>query len=170
MLLVMMVIAATISSCSSDDSSQDPVGGGDNPGVLNAKVNGVEFRSLPQEAEGMVVSSDGQSYLSFAGRDGQGRELGISIDHFEGVGTYNLFDPNSGNVGIGMYIEGEGDNVQAWMIPVEGGQIGKLIVTDYTPNQRIKGTFYFEAYNPFNETTKNVTEGVFDLRVGTEGL
>lgn len=167
MLLLLMVLAVTVSSCSKSDDG--PSGGGDSPGILTALINGENYRSLPEEAEAMVATSEGVTVLSLAGRDALGREVGVSVSQFAGVGSYNLLDPDSpeGYVGLGMIIEGEGDNTQIWMLPFEGSQIGKLIVTEYTPNQRIKGTFHFEVYNPFNESIKRVTNGSFDVRAAS---
>lgn len=162
-IFVMLVaFAVTITSCSKNDDNGPRVG--DSQGTLTAKINGENYRSLPGEAEAFVFVVDSQKTLSIAGRDAQGRELGMSTNNFTGTGTYNLFDMD-GDVGIGMYFEGDGDDTQGWLLPVEGAELGKLIVTEYSSGGRIKGTFHFTVMNPNSNSVKNITDGAFDVRV-----
>ncbi len=166
-LVLMMIFAATISSCSSDDDNK-PNGDGAYNGSFTALVNGENYRSLPEKAEAMVAVIDGRNFVSIAGSSEEGYEIGISTENFNGVGTYSLFDLE-GNTGLGMYLVGDGDDAQIWMMPIEG-EVGKLVVTEYAPNKRIKGTFNFTVMNPMNNSIKRITDGVFDVRVGTGTL
>ncbi|QAA82834.1 hypothetical protein EI546_14400 [Aequorivita sp. H23M31] len=160
--VVLMAFAVTITSCSKDDDNGP--GGGDSVGTLTAKINGENYRSLPEEAEAFLYIIEDQRTLAIAGRDAQGREIGVSVNNFSGTGTYNIFDMD-GDLGLGMYFEGDGDATQGWLLPVEGEAPGKLVVTDYSAGNRIKGTFHFTVMNPSNNSIKRITDGVFDVRV-----
>lgn len=45
---------------------------------------------------------------------------------------------------------------------VEGVDIEKLIVTEYSSGGRIKGRFHFTVKNPNRNSIKNITNGAFD--------
>jgi len=100
------------------------------------------------------------------GSDAQGRDLAFTISGFTGEGTYKLdLDGGISTVNSAMYIEGDDDNSQIWTTLLRQGESGKIVVTAYSPNKRLKGTFQFKVYNTVDKSTKSITEGVFDVSV-----
>lgn len=166
LLLFLMAFGVLISSCSDDNS--DPLGGGNKGQIFTAKINGDKFSSLPQEADAFITRMQGITTLSVGGIDAQGRDLAITISGFTGVGTYVFSDPEGGisSLSSGALFEGDGDDSKMWTSFLGTGNGGKVVITDYSANKRIKGTFEFEAYNLQDESTKNITDGVFDVSVG----
>lgn len=165
MLLLLMVLSASISSCSKDkDDDNGPNGSGNGVGTFSAKVDGVQFTSISDEAYGILTIVEDNKVIAIGGNDAAESGISLSVERFDGVGEYNIFDLNN-SLGIGMYMEGQGDEVQIWNMPVEG-EIGKLIITSITKN-RIKGNFHFKVLNIQTNTIKTITEGSFDMPYGT---
>ena len=164
MLLLLIVLAAIVSSCSSDDDNNGPSGSGNGDNFFTAKVDGEAFRSLSDEAYGGLTVIENNSVIVVSGGDNQGRGISISVERFNGVGEYDLFNLDN-TLGLGMYMEGEDENTQIWNGPIEG-QIGKLKVTSITDN-RMKGTFHFKVLNIQTNTVKSITEGNFNVPYAT---
>lgn len=89
------------------------------------------------------------------------------MPYLTGVGSYVLADPDNSedNIASAVYSEEHGDVTEVWTIPVEGGEPGKLIVTNYLINETIRGTFYFDVYNHNTESIKSLKNGSFNLKV-----
>lgn len=160
LLLLLMAFTVIFTSCS-DDDDMGPLD--DFNGSMTAEIDGDKYTSLPDFAEALLVTSNGITVLSIAGRDAQGREITISTSDFKGEGTYYLHDPNEEepNLAYAMYFEDDDTNI--WTHVQEGATASKLVITSYNRGKRIKGTFNFTARNPFNENVKNITNGKFDV-------
>src|SRR5690554_2099482 len=157
-LMLFVAIALTTTSCSKDDDSSD---GGFTPGetMMTAKIDGENF--VATNTESLKGDVEGSQVVFVAGNDGTGKQIIITIHKFTGTGTYTVSkDGTSGSFANILYLE---DSIGWW-----GEDGGQVIVSDYLPNERIKGSFHFELNN-LNETQKSVTDGKFEMAVVLEG-
>lgn len=159
-LMLFAAIALTTTSCSKDDDSS---GGGFTPGetMMTAKIDGENFVAISTES--LKAEVEGTQVVFVAGEDGSGKQIIITIHKFTGSGTYTVSkDGTTGSFANILYWEEA--RQEGWW----GMDGGKVIVSDYLPNERIKGTFQFELNN-LNETQKSVADGKFEMAVVVEG-
>lgn len=158
--MLFAAFALTATSCSKDDDSS---GGGFTPGetMMTAKIDGEDF--VAASTESIKGEVEGKQVVFVLGEDESERQLIITIHNFTGSGTYTVSkDGNEETFADVLYWDaavGEG-----WW----GMDGGKVVVSDYLPNERIKGTFQFELNN-LNETRRSVTDGKFEMAVAVEG-
>lgn len=163
-LLIMCFSLITFSSCSNDDDGGD--GGGDQgaaSGTITAKINGTSFTSLEMTSTATTVTGGGQTTLTMQGNT-QTQAINMIINGYDGVGTYEISDDNVFR--IASYIEPNASNPansQTWSAPYQdSGVIGEIKISEETASN-IKGTFHFTGKNSNDDSTKNVTEGSFNL-------
>ena len=163
-LLLMCLSLITISSCSSDDDGGD--GGGDQgaaSGTITAKINGNSFTSLEMTSIASLANGGGQTTLTIQGNT-QSQAFSMIINGYDGVGTYEISDSNVFR--IASYIEpniSNPANTQTWSAPYENSGIcGEIKISEET-DSKIKGTFNFTCKNAEDDSTKNITEGSFNL-------
>ncbi len=156
-----------ITSCSSDDDG----GGGGNAaaGTITAKVNGSSVTTLEMTTfayqTGSVVHIQGNTEGTSS------KAFSFNIMSFDGVGTYDI---GGGEFGLGQanvsYSEitvnlsnPMASETKTWAAPYEGGEkVGEIKVSEVT-DTHIKGTFSFTAKNNSDGTTRNITEGSFNV-------
>ncbi|TYA52651.1 DUF6252 family protein [Formosa maritima] len=161
-LLLMCFSLITFTSCSDDDDGGDG-GGGAASGTITAKINGNSFTSLEMTSTATLVSGGGQTTLTMQGNT-QTQAINLIINGYDGVGTYEISDDNVFR--IASYIEpnvSNPANSQTWSAPFQdSGVIGEIKISEET-DSNIKGTFNFTGKNSNDDSTKNVTEGAFNL-------
>jgi|SRR5690554_1416085 len=158
-LMLFVAIALTTTSCSKDDDSSD---GGFTPGetMMTAKIDGENF--VATNTESLKGEVEGSQVVFVSGNDGSGKQIIITIHKFTGTGTYTV--SKEGTTGsFANILYWEESQQEGWW----GMDGGKVVVSNYLPNERIKGTFHFELNN-LNETQKSVTEGKFEMAVVLE--
>lgn len=156
-----------ISSCSSDD---DGGGGGTAAlGTIKAKVNGSNVTTLDITTFATQVGP----ILQIQGNTGgtSSKAFVMNVTTFDGVGTYDI---GGGSTGLGQanvsYVETTVDlsnptapDIKTWSAPFEGGEkVGEIKVSEVT-DTNIKGTFFFTAKNVGDNSTKEITEGSFNI-------
>lgn len=160
LIFISLIIMA--SACSSDDDAQPPI----NRTFLKAKVNGVHYESKPEETNAIFrLTEELVPFLAIQGDDGEGNIIQIQVAEFYTIGTYEIGEDSSPNfLGIGAYLV----NGQIWGSSSFNDELkGELIVTEYTPNSRIEGTFHFYVQNIFTEEISHITDGEFNMPVMT---
>lgn len=161
MLLVMTITMVSITSCSKDD---DGGGGGlAGAGTITAKVDGTSVTTLEITSAANTATGGGQVTLVIQGNTAS-QAFNMIINGYEGVGTYEISDSNV--FIIASYIEPNVSNpmdTQTWSAPYQNsGVVGEINVSE-DANGKIKGTFNFTAKNTNDGSTKNITDGSFDL-------
>lgn len=160
MLFVMLGVSLTFTSCSSDDDGGNPGEAGS--GVITAKVDGLAVTSM-DIASKATYTTGGGSVLILQGTDSNGKGFVMTINGYDGIGTYKLTDDNVFITAI--YIEANTSNpaaTQSWLAPYQNsGEIGEIKVSEET-DDNIKGIFSFKAKN-VNGTEKSISEGSFNL-------
>src|SRR5690606_1689777 len=153
--------SSDLSSCSSDDDGGG--GGGAASGTITAKINGNSFTSLEMTSFANTTTGGGQTTLVMQGNT-QSQAISMIINGYDGVGTYELSDDNVFRTA--SYIEPNISNPlesQTWSAPFQdSGVVGEIKISEET-DTNIKGTFNFTCKNSNDGTTKNVTEGSFNL-------
>jgi len=159
-LMLFVAIALTTTACSKDDDSSD---GGFTPGetMMTAKIDGGNFvatgtESFKGEVEGSIV-------VMLGGEDDAERQFFITIHNFSGTGTYTVKEDGD-NSPFADVLYWEQELEEGWW----GMDGGKVIVTDYLPNERIRGTFQVELNN-LNDSRRSVTDGKFEMAIVVEG-
>jgi hypothetical protein len=163
MLLVMTMSLVSLSSCSKDDDGGS--GGNAAEGTITAKVNGNQFTSLEMTSFANLTTASGQTTLVMQGNT-QSQAINMIINGYNGVGTYEISDSNV--FIIASYIEPNISNplnTQTWSAPFQNsGIVGEINVSEQT-NTNIKGTFSFTCKNSNDGSTKDITEGSFNLGI-----
>lgn len=161
-LVLMAVIAVSLTSCKKDDDGGGDGGGGQaGSGQIIAKVNGNNFTSMEIASKATLASGT----LILQGSDASGKGIFITMNNYDGVGTYEFSDSNVFTVGT--YIETDINNPQnskTWTAPYEGsGVVGEIRISEKT-DTNIKGTFNFTGKNVNGDNSlKNITDGSFNL-------
>lgn len=160
--LIFLSLIILMSACSSDDDTPAPV----NRTFLTAKVNGVDFQSNPEQTNAIFrLTDEVVPFLALQGDDGNGNIIQIQVAEFYSVGTYEISENSHPNfLGIGAYFL----NGALWGTSAFNDELkGELIVTEYTPNSRIEGTFHFYVENLITEEISHITDGAFNMPVTT---
>ena len=163
MLLVMAVAVVAITSCSKDDDGGSSGTAGE--GTITAKVNGTQVTTLEITTAANTVTGGGVTVLTLQGNTSS-QGFTMIINGYEGVGTYEITDEN---VFItAAYIEpnvSDPLNTQFWNAPFQdSGSVGEINVSE-DADGRVIGTFNYTAKNPDDGTTKNITDGSFNIEV-----
>lgn len=166
MLFVLVITSVSFISCSNDDDGGDPnTGGGAASGTISAKIDGSSFTSLEMTSIATKATAGGQTTLTIQGNT-QSQAFNLIINGYDGVGTYVLSDDNVFR--IASYIEpnvSNPANSQTWSAPFQdSGVVGEIKISEET-DSNIKGTFNFTGKNTNDDTTKNITDGAFNLSV-----
>ncbi|WP_298237914.1 DUF6252 family protein [uncultured Algibacter sp.] len=161
MLFVMMGSLLTLSSCSSSDDGGSAGTAGS--GTITAKVDGTTVTSIDIASQA-TFTANGGGVLILQGTDSSGKGFVLTINGYNGTGTYDISDSNVFISAI--YIEANATNpsaTQSWSAPyANSGVIGEIKVAEET-DDNVKGTFSFTGKNANDDTTKVITEGSFNL-------
>lgn len=161
MLLVMTVIMVSITSCNKDDDGGS--GGDAASGTITAKVNGSQFTSLEVTTFANLTTGGGQTTLILQGNTSS-QGISFVVNGYNGVGSYEISDDNV--FIVATYIEpniSDPQNSQTWSAPFQdSGIVGELSISEET-DTNIQGTFSFTAKNSNDGSTKNITEGSFNV-------
>ena len=150
----------TLSSCSSDD---DGGGGGQAAeGTVTAKIDGTTFTSMEIASIANYVAAG--NVMTIQGSDADGKAIVLIINGYEGEGTYEIGGDNSIFVS-GSYTEVDINTFTSvsWAAPYAGGDVvGSISISEET-DDNLKGTFEFTAANDELNTTRNITDGSFNV-------
>ncbi len=156
-----------VSSCSSDDDGGG--GGSAAAGTITAKVGGSSVTTVNIATFANQVGPIMQIQGNTGGTSSKAFVLNIMT--YDGVGTYDI---GGGEFGLGQanvsYVETIVDlanptapDIKTWSAPFEGGEkVGEIKVSEVTETY-IKGTFQFTAKNTDDGSTKQITEGSFNI-------
>lgn len=165
--LLASTIFFTNTSCTSDD---DGGGGGTAAaGTITAKVNGSTVTTLNM----VTFANQVGSMLSIQGNTGgtSSKAFVLNITSFDGVGTYDI---GGGTGGLGLanasYTEISvnlsnpmASTTKVWQAPYTGGaKVGEIKISEATATG-VKGTFQFSCKNSDDNSTKEVTQGSFNV-------
>ncbi|MEO8933499.1 MAG: DUF6252 family protein [Xanthomarina sp.] len=166
-LVLLVAFAATISSCSSDDDNNDGNNPTTNHTFFTAKVGGTAFESVTDQANGIFhLTNQGTPFFSVQGVNTEGHTVNIQVATFNGAGTYQIGEDSSPNIiGIGSYMPL--NQIPQLSSTIDEGPKGQLIITEYTENGRVAGTFHFYVQNILTEQITHITEGSFNTPVTT---
>ena len=142
--LILLLISVMLGSCSSNDDSSDS---GDSNYVLTAKVDGVNF-----SRDNVVVSalnSQTDFYTILAVGD---TSIGLTLSSPVSTGTFTASETT-------VFSYQQNVPFIVWGANADAGS-GTITITENTDTY-IKGTFSFTGFNPADNTSKEVTEGVF---------
>ncbi|SRR5690606_18336182 len=158
-LLMMSLLCLAFIACSKDD---DGGGGGGSvaEGTIKAKVDGTAFTSNSQFTIGNKVNAGGTTTVTLQGSDNSGNAIVMIISGFEDAGTYNI----GGGANVftnASYTQGGADS---WQAPFDDTVAGEIKVSEVS-DTNIKGTFEFTAKNSDDDSTKKITEGVFNIKL-----
>ena len=162
MLLLMVVSLVTITGCKSDDDGGNPGAAG--AGVITAKVNGVLFTSMEIASGATLVNAGTAQVLILRGSDPSGKAFTLTINGYEGVGTYEI-DGNGIGFSTALYNEVNVSNPsasQSWLAPYDTTVNGTILISEASATN-FKGTFEFVAENSEDNSLKTITEGSFNL-------
>ncbi len=139
-----------VTSCSKDDLD-NVLQTEDN--YFSAKVDGVDFfTDFP------LYLSSTEQIITVSGQNEQNTiNIQISIFNYDGPRTYTI-DNNTLNEN-GMIIV---DDSGTWLTNKDNGSGSVTFVKE---GRYLKGTFSFNAIHSQNGTTKNITEGKFNVQI-----
>lgn len=161
-LSLILFVGLAFTACKSDDDGGD--GGSADVGTMTATVAGNSF-SGNIVAIANQISAGGNTSVTLQGSDDQGRAIIIIINAFDGTGTYEISVDNTIAI-TASYTEADVSNPvnsQSWQAPYAGGGVsGEVNVSEVT-DTTIKGTFNFTGKNASDDSTKNITNGQFNL-------
>ncbi|NIK93131.1 DUF3869 domain-containing protein [Mangrovimonas sp. CR14] len=163
LMLFMALGFVTLTSCKKDDDGGDPGDTQAASGTITAKINGESFTSLEITSFATVQSGGGNTVLVMQGNSSS-QAINIQINYYDGVGTYDITDESV--FILASYIEPNTQNPaqsQTWSAPFDAsGVVGEINISEET-DATIKGTFQFTAKNPNDGSTREVTDGSFNL-------
>jgi len=162
-LVLMAVVAVSLTSCKKDDDGGG--GGSAGAGTISAKVGGSNFTSMEAASRATQSGAGGTTTIILQGSDASGKGIFITMNNFDGVGTYEFTDSNV--FLVATYVEtniSNPQNSQTWTAPYQGsGVIGQVKISEKT-DTKIKGTFNFTGKNVNGDNSlKNITDGSFNL-------
>jgi hypothetical protein len=158
-----------VTSCSID--SDGGSGGSAAAGTIKAKVNGSNVTTLDITTFATQVGSVMQIQGNTGGTSSKAFVLYITT--LNGVGTYDI---GGGVTGLGQanvsYVETTvnlsnptAPEIKTWNAPYEGGEkVGEIKISEIT-STNVKGTFFFTAKNVGDNSTKQITEGSFNINL-----
>lgn len=161
-LALTFFVSLLVFSCKKDDDGGD--GGDAAAGTITAKVNGANFSSNTSFTVANKVTAGGTTTVTLQGSNNDGKGIVLIINGFEGTGSYNI--GGGANVFVtGSYVEANAGNPQAsqtWMAPFDATVAGEINISEVN-DTKIKGTFNFNAKNTNDNSTRNITDGSFDI-------
>lgn len=119
--------------------------------TMSGKIDGILLECTFASAQFMDLGT--KTTLQIIGNKGNDG-FSLMIDDFKGIGTYNLATNN-----IAIYLLGVSGLQDAYM--TDG--TGSILITNYSANKLIEGTFQFKGQNITTSATKNITEGKFSI-------
>ncbi len=162
MLIALALVCTGALSCSSDDDDRNP--GNADSGTIKAKVDGATFTSNPQFSAASRISVGPTTTVTLQGNDSSGKGIVIVLNGVTGPGKYQI--GGGANISISAsYIEVNTSNPQAtqtWQAPFDSSVAGEVTIDELTET-KITGSFEFTCKNSGDNSTKQITEGAFNL-------
>ena len=166
LMLIALALVFTTSSCSKDDDGGD--GGGAASGTIKAKINGNNFTSAEISTQGTITNASGMQTFMLIGSNSSGQGIMVTIIGFDGEGTYQI--GGGANISVAAsYSETDINNpmdTQVWQAPFDDSIAGEIKFSEVT-DTKAKGTFHFTAKNGGDGSTKEITEGSFNVNFQT---
>jgi len=146
--ITVLILTLTLTSCSSDDDASDSE---QSTYFLNAKVDGVDF-----SRENVIVSAlaDDTSFYTISALGDTSIILTLNSPTSTGIFTVSLTTALSYQQNIPFAVWGAGG---------ESGNSGTITITENT-DDFIKGTFSFTGVNLLDNSTKEISQGVFKAK------
>ena len=166
-LVLLAVVAISLTSCKKDDDGDGGGGDGAASGTISAKVEGSgDLTTTQQLTSGQVVTGGGVSTLVITGSNNNGRNISLTVNGYDGNGSYDVGGSNSVFV-VATYTEVDASNPQnaeSWVAPYDTSVAGEVNITESSAT-KIKGTFTFRGKSNQDGSFKNITEGTFDVNL-----
>ncbi len=161
-VMLVLIMSLAIVSCKKDDDGGDDPQGGD--GTLTANVGGSSYTATFGITAQIAGSGSAQA-LTISGGTADSENLQITIQGFDGEGTYDLSFVNIGAYTILTDINNPMSAVIYSTIGDAQTVNGEVNVSSFDGNTA-KGTFEFTAINLDDATdVKEVTNGAFNITV-----
>lgn len=161
-ILAIPSLSATSSGCGDPNGPTSDV-------TIAAVVNGIVWRpGGPGAPPTYAMYYEGDSTLSVGGlratSSGHSEQIGISLRHVTGPGTYALEDPTTASAGLYVASDGhllDGTLTMTWYW-TSAARRGRVTISTLDPaTHTARGTFEFEA-ETYTGARVTVTDGSFD--------
>lgn len=167
MLLVMVGSLLVFTSCSKSDDDGGS-GGSAASGTVKATIGGKSFTSLKIATTATKTTAGGVEWLRIQGNDSDGNAIVLTINPYDGVGTYNVSDASVFTTAFYTKIDVDLNNPQNsktenWVAPYDSsGVIGEIKISEET-DTTVKGTFSFTGKSDVDGSLKEITNGSFNV-------
>lgn len=161
-LLIVLFANLTLIACSSDGDGGG--GGSAAEGTITAKIDGSNFQSNTDFTMAHKVNAGAGTTVTLQGSDNSGKALVFVVNGFEGVGVYNIGGDASISI-TASYVEPNVSNPAAsgtWQAPFNDTVAGEIEFTE-SSDTKVVGTFSFMAKSSSDDSTKEFTDGSFNL-------
>jgi hypothetical protein len=161
--LLVLTLAFTTTSCDNEpiDPAIDLSAGNGSSSVFTAKIDGSNF--VADETIGDYTETAIGNQLIIGGLSSSGKTISFQIIN-PAIGTFPA-SMESTSLNLLQYYDasiGATGGAFSSYNPITDSSIGTVTITSFdTTNNKVSGTFSFEAYNISNSTTKSITAGVF---------
>lgn len=151
-------------SCSKDDDGGSS--GAAAAGTIEANIEGADAfktETMLTSATRVETGSTGAT-VSITGNTTNGRNMTLTINGFEGEGTYDIGGDNLVFV-VASYTEVDVNNpsdAESWVAPYTEDVNGEINISA-SSDTNIQGTFNFTGKSNQNESTKAITNGSFNV-------
>lgn len=163
-LSLILFVSVSVMSCKKDDDGGDSADNNAASGTITAKVDGANFTSNTSFTVATRITAGGQTTLTLQGSNNGGKGIVMIINGFEGAGSYDI--GGGSNVFVtGSYVEANASNPsasQTWMAPFDQTVAGEINISEVN-DTKVLGTFNFTGKNSNNNSTKNITDGNFNI-------
>ena len=161
----------TFSSCSSDDSGSGAVA---SSGILTAKVDGVNYKSMEISSSATIATAGPGENLVIIATNSDGNAFSMTIIGYTGEGTYEFTGANLAITNVASYTETDvnlsnptASTTEIWQAPFDDTSVGSITITEET-DTKVIGTFSFQCKNVNGDNSeKSITDGAFNLKKQT---
>ena len=161
-LCLMLACAIAATSCKKNEDGGP--GGNAAPGTIAAQIGGTSFKSLKMTTMANRVNAGGSSAITVQGSETSGKAIVLVMNGLNESGTYQI--GGGANISISAsYTEVNIANPTAtkvWQAPFDSSVAGEVKISELS-DKAIKGTFSFTAKSNSDNSTKEITNGSFNL-------
>ena len=169
MLFVMIGSLLTFTSCSKSDDDGGAAGVA-GEGTIAATIGGIAFTSLEIATTATLTSTPTGDWLRIQGNDSDGNTIVLTVNPFDGIGTYSVSDASVFTTAIYTKIDVDINNPTNststnWVAPYENsGVVGEIKISEIT-DTKVVGTFSFTGKNDNGSDTKEIASGSFNVGI-----
>jgi len=167
--LLLCTFSLVTFSCDNGDSGEDVAQDLDDSPVgefTSAQVGGVDYFASPSISDNTVwaVIIPSQSNMLFNANNGNGERIRFEIKNYQGEGVYSFGNTSNENTIRFMRNLGPSDLPNGDWICI-GPQASCMVTITKDDGMEVEGTFSFEGFSIFSDTSLLVTEGKFRANI-----